>query len=476
MAFVTGGKHFGQYTYEHWFDDEYGNKGEKDMPKAGSSMKLILKNFRIVDEETDMDGSLVIENGIIGELMAGQQSFSEDGAAIIMDGKSFVSSGNLPVIMPAFVDLHAHFRESGSPEKEIIHTELIPPEVSLPSEVLESASMAAAAGGFGTVVCMANTRPPTDTIKQAAAVKSRCDTLGFIDLYPVISLTKGMEGKELSEISCLPGKDTFPPGGFLPLMLSEDGKDLSDDSLFLAAMEEAKRIGIPVSCHCDHGGDEHSAVRRVIELGKAAGCHIHIAHVSKKDTVDLIRREKAEAAAKADSGFTLTCEVMPHNLCLTVEDARKLGEKSWGRVNPPLASEEDRQALISALADGTIDVIATDHAPHRAAGKEAGAPGFSGFETAFAAVYTELVRGGVMNLKRLSALMSANPSRLLGFGGNRGRILPGYRADLAVIDIDAPWTVDPSKFKSRGRNSAFAGEELFGRILMTIHKGRVVHS
>jgi dihydroorotase len=184
---------------------------------------------------------------------------------------------------------------------------------------------------------------------------------------------------------------------------------------------------------------------------------------------------------------------MPHNLCLTAEDAVKLGEKTWGRVNPPLRSEEDRKALVEALEDGTVDAIATDHAPHSRADKEAGAPGFSGFETAFASSYTGLVRlpavntvinanadlaentetAPNINLKRLSSLMSASPARLLGLN-DRGYVLPGLRADLVIADTEAPWVVRHESFKSRGKNSAFVGRRLYGKILMTFHSGRMV--
>ena len=455
-------------------------------------MRIVLNNFRVVDEDTGLSAaSLIIENGFIVRVLPGQDSFREQkNAAMVIDGANLVSPGSaLPVLMPAFVDLHAHFRDPGDSEKGAP----LPSELSLPSEVLESASLSAAAGGFGTVVCMANTRPPIDTIEKAAALKSRSDALGLVDLYPVLSLSKNLEGKELSEISRL-----SPGGGYVPLMLSEDGKDLSDDRLFLAAMKEAKRLGIPISCHCDFGGDEalaaksagqsrsvwsrieeNNAVRRVIELGKKAGCHIHIAHVSTKEAVEMIRAEKIRLAEA--NGFTLTCEVMPHNLCLTEEDALKLGAESWGRVNPPLRSEEDRQALIRELADGTIDAIATDHAPHSRPDKEAGAAGFSGFETAFAAVFTELVKGGagtpVIDLKRLSSLMSAAPARLLGFdegSQKRGRLLPGYRADLVLVDTEAPWIVNPQAFYTRGKNSPFIGRKLFGKILMTIRGDRLL--
>jgi dihydroorotase len=457
-------------------------------------MRTILRNFHIIDEESDLIGSVILEDGLITDILVSH--IEDKDAAVIIDGEKLLTASrtDLPILMPAFVDLHAHFRDPGFPEKE----------------TLESGSLAAAAGGFGTVVCMANTKPVTDTIEKVRAMKERCDNLGLIELNPVMSLSRGMEGKELSEIIKL------PDGGFLananvpyPLMLSEDGKDIADDALFLAAMKEAKRLSIPISCHCDFGGteaeaskkageprkiwsriEENNAVRRVIELGKKAGCHIHIAHVSTKEAVEMIRRAKAElrekAATNSSGCFTLTCEAMPHNFCLTEEDAARLGEESFGRVNPPLRMEEDRIAIINALNDGTIDAIATDHAPHTMEDKAKGAPGFSGLETAFAASYTELVRAaesgtsplGANGLKRLSSLMSAKPARLLGLGQSelkgRGRILKGYRADLVIIDPNTAWTVNPANLKTRGKNSPFAGRSLYGKILLTIHSGRVV--
>jgi len=428
-------------------------------------MHCVLKNFHIIDEESDFIGSIVIDDGFISRLFP-EEEFPEgaSGAARVIDGRNFLPSGRLPVLMPAFVDLHAHFRDPC-----LDGNELAASDATLPSETIESASMSAAAGGFGTVVCMANTRPTIDTIERAARIKSRCDALGLIDLYPVMSLTKGLEGKALSEIISL-----APDSPYVPLMLSDDGKDVADDDLFLAAMGEAKRLGLPVSCHCDLGGEEN-AVARVIALGKKALCHVHIAHVSTRGSLDIIRA--AKAAANGEGGFKLTCEAMPHNLCLTREDAARLGEKTWGRVNPPLRSEDDRLALISSLTDGTVDAIATDHAPHTRAGKEGGAPGFSGFETAFAALYTELVLAKLRDLRQLSSLMSARPAKLLGFSGDRkrGRLCPGYRADLVIIDTEESWITEPELFKSRGKNSAFAGRRLYGRILATLNAGRIVY-
>jgi dihydroorotase len=461
----------------------------------------VLKNFRLVDETADTPGAVIVEGGIIRKVLPGVLSGREledacAKAALVIDGLALShgregadGSGNagqpyFPALMPAFVDLHAHFRDPGFPEKE----------------TLESASLAAAAGGYGTLVCMANTLPVIDTAEKALALRRRAAALGLIDLYPALSLTRGMEGKELSGIAALPRKpeNSGPYPG--PLLLSEDGKDVADEALFSAAFAEARRLGIPVSCHCDAGGaeaeaakrsgaarpvwsaiEENVATRRAIAIGRRAGAQVHIAHVSTGEAAEAVRAAKGSWAV-------LSCEATPHHIALTLDDAAALGAESLGRVNPPLRSEEDRLAIIAAILDGTVDAIATDHAPHSEADKAAGAPGFSGLETAFSVCYTTLTapqevpegKGGEsadsrrLSLKRLSSLMSAGPARILGLG-DRGRISAGLRADLAVIDTAASWIVEPALFKSRGKNSPFAGRRLWGRLMLNIHKGRVVY-
>jgi dihydroorotase len=261
-------------------------------------------------------------------------------------------------------------------------------------------------------------------------------------------------------------------------------------------------LGIPVSCHCDIGGpeaeiaqragqgrdvlsriEENHGTLRAIVLGREAGCHTHIAHVSTKEAAELIRQAKQDLLLGGREerafppSFSLSCEATPHHIALTDEDARRLGEESHGRVNPSLRPETDRQALIAAILDGTIDAIATDHAPHTRAGKAGGAPGFVGLETAFGVCFTELVRKntpGALSLSRLSALMSGTPARILGLGGDRGRIAAGFRADLFIADINAVRIVKPEFFKSRGRNSPFSQRKFWGIILMTIHGGRII--
>jgi dihydroorotase len=482
-------------------------------------MRLALQNFRIVDESADFFGSVIIEDGLIKKIIPRtrfpelHKNPDDKNYPCVIDGNNFPGD---PVLMPAFIDLHAHFRDSGISGN------------AFPSETLESGALAAAAGGYGTVICMANTKPVIDSTEKAFNIKQRSDVLGLIDLYPVLSLSKNMEGRELSVVAVKSGSKE----SYLPLMLSEDGRDIADDALFLAAMGQAKELGIPVSCHCDFGGpeaeaakaagrprqewsriEEINAVRRVLDLGRRSGCHIHIAHISTAEAAELIREAKKSAA-----GFRLTCEAAPHHFGADEEDARRMGEESFGRVNPPLRPEADRRAILAALIDGTIDAIATDHAPHSEADKASGAPGFTGLETAFAVSFSNLTllegigrlasgegrriapdETGLLEASEgtftsstagifgknapeippglcfISKLMSANPARILGLDNGRGRIAEGLAADLVIADIQALWKAEPEQFKSRGKCGPFSGKELRGRILMTFHKGRVVY-
>ncbi|MDR0644208.1 MAG: dihydroorotase [Treponema sp.] len=416
----------------------------------------IFKNFHIIDEETDMFGTVIARNRVIEEIFSESPSdFGKFEADEMIDGKNW-----LP-LMPAFADMHAHFRDPGFPEKE----------------TLESACLAAHTGGYGVVVCMANTKPVIDTIEAANALKRRADALGLIDLYPAVSLTHNMEGKALSAV--LQRADSpVKTASQLPILLSEDGKDIADDVLFLSALKAAARLNITVSCHCDAGGakaaeakkaglsrtvwsriEENVAVKRAIRLGREADCRLHIAHVSTKESVEMVRHAKRDFPS-----FRITCEVTPHHIALTETDAEKLGDESFGRVNPPLRTEADRLALIEGIIDGTVDAIATDHAPHTSADKAEGAPGFSGLETAFAVCYTELVKKGDISLQKLSSLMSVSPCRILGLK-KRGLIKDGFCADFAIVDTEAEWVVHSESFKSRGKNSAFEGKRLFSRII-----------
>ncbi|MDR2364093.1 MAG: dihydroorotase [Spirochaetaceae bacterium] len=455
--------------------------------------RLVLKNFRLVDETMNRFGSVVVEDGRIRDLIPGPAPALSGGRVI--DGGCLGSAGEPPALLPALVDLHAHFRDPGLAEKDaaLPAETWVLQETWFLQETLESGSLAAAAGGYGTVVCMANTKPVIDTPEKAGLLKARSDALGLIDLYPALSLTRAMEGRELSGVRDLSRLPRSGPGTYVPRLLSEDGRDVAGDGIFLAALAEARRLGLPVSCHCDAGGaeaeaakgagqprevwsriEENQGTRRAIALGREAGCHIHIAHVSTGEAVALVRDCKKTVSPGNGPAFSLTCEAAPHHIALTGEDARRLGPESHGRVNPPLRTEADRRALIAGILDGTIDAIATDHAPHTQAGKAGGAPGFIGLETAFGVCFTELVREDGISLSRLSALMSAVPARILGLGGDRGRIAPGFRGDLFIADTAAARTVGAEPFKSRSRNSPFLGRELRGVVLMTIHGGRLV--
>jgi dihydroorotase len=450
-------------------------------------VRTLIRDVRIVDEATDMIGSVLIEDGRIAavipaplgtELQALTAAGTGPGTELgpgdrVMDGGYANSSSSVPrlTLMPAFVELHAHLRDPGFPEKE----------------TLESGSLAAVAGGYGTLVCMANTKPVMDDPAAAAALKKRADRHGLIDLFPALSLTVGMEGHEVSHLSRL-----AEAHGAIRL-LSEDGKDVAEASTFEKALRAAANLGLPVSCHCDAGGpeavaakaagvprsiwsriEENVATERALSLGKATGCHIHIAHVSTKEAVSAIRIAKtAIPRDRAGKNMRITAEATPHHIALTEEDAERLGAESIGRVNPSLRAEDDRRAVIDGLLDGTIDAIATDHAPHTEADKAGGAPGFIGLETAFAVCMKELVATERIELKGLSKLMSSVPSSILGLH-DRGVIAVGMKADLVLVDTETEWTVNAGDSRSRGRNTPFEGCRLRGRIVMTIHDGRIV--
>jgi dihydroorotase len=347
------------------------------------------------------------------------------------------------------------------------------------------------AGGYGTIVVMANTKPVIDTLELATSIYMRSQELGLVDVYPVLSLTRQMAGTDCSHLKDLVVNDS---PDFPVRMLSEDGKDVVDDQVFEEVMQEANRLELPVSCHCEAGGglsnrskeqgdsrsvwsriDENEGTRRALNLGQKTGAHVHIAHVSTREAIAMVRQAKALNGSVNNSGNdSVTCEVTPHHLALTEEDARLLGEESYGRVNPPLRTSKDIQQLIQALVDGTVDAIATDHAPHTAEEKAMGTPGFIGLETAFSVCYEQLVRTGHISLSKLSALLSANPAKILRLA-DRGCIKSGMVADLVLLDVRGNTVVTPQKLHSRSKNTPFMGRSLPAQILMTIHRGVIVY-
>jgi dihydroorotase len=405
-------------------------------------LKIIFRNFRIIDAFTDMTGSVTVDGGRIVDVVpdaAVPHGFTDGG--LVFDG-----CGRL-VLTSGFVDMHAHFREPGSSEKE----------------TLESASLAAARGGYTSVVCMANTKPPVDNETAAISIKLRADSIGLINLYPAISLTEGMNGKKLSPYLAA---GWSAARAYSPPLLSEDGRDIADDGLFSAALRTAAEGGHTVSCHCDLDGED-AAVKRVLRLG--ADGRIHIAHVSTKGVVGLLRHHKSQSPQSL-----VTAEATPHHIALTRQDAEASGAKTFGKVAPPLRNEDDRLKLIEALRDGTIDVIATDHAPHTTEDKLNGAPGFSGLETAFAVCYSTLVKRHNFSLQKLFSLLSAEPARILGLSGC-GAVAAGNNADIVVLDTEFETVIDCGMFASRGKNTLFSGRKLCGAVVLTLHNGRVVY-
>ncbi len=462
---------------------------------------LIIYNARLVDRNIDSPGSILVQGGKVAAVYLG-----EGGVKFLSDrgtkGAIAKNSATAPelydaggyILMPSFVDLHAHFRDPGYTQKE----------------TLETGSQAAASGGYGTVVLMANTNPVVSDGLGASEIRERADGIGLISAFQAVSLTRNFDGQDTSALESL-------DPAHVPLV-TEDGREVASSAVMLKAMEICAHRGLLVSCHCEDpelallakpfreqallaaskgnltqgefnpatrfsslsGSAEFEPVRanlasaerllrlaenimtgRNLMLAASAGCRVHIAHISTVEAIESVRKAKAVRA-----GF-VSCEVTPHHLGLT--------NLIPAIVNPPLRSEADRLALIEALIDGTIDAIATDHAPHTEADKVAGSPGFSGLETAFAFCHTILVQTGRLSLSRLSALMSANPAALLGI--KRGLFQIGFDADFTLIDPSFKWTVDPNAkgyWFSRGKNTALTGEKLTGIVRVTFKKGKVV--
>jgi dihydroorotase len=372
------------------------------------------------------------------------------------------------VVAPGLIDLHVHLREPGQEDLETVAT----------------GALAAAAGGFSAVCAMPNTDPVCDNQGVVGFMKAQAQRAGKARVYPIGAISLGQKGQQLAEFGELVGAGA--------VAVSDDGKPVVSSHLMRTALEYAKTFGIPVADHCEEptlsaGGAMHEGivstrlglkgipaaaeeimVARDLLLAELTGGHIHLCHMSTRGSVDLIRRAK-------DRGVRVTAEACPHHFSLTHEACE--GYDTNAKMNPPLREPEDREAIRQGLRDGTIDVIATDHAPHHYDAKERefdDAPnGIIGLETALGLAITELVKTGLLSLPELVERMSSAPARIFGLPG--GTLAPGSPADVTVFDPDAEWTVRPQEFCSRSRNTPFGGRRLTGRANVTIVRGQVVY-
>ena len=369
------------------------------------------------------------------------------------------------VAAPAFVDVHVHLREPGYSYKERIAT----------------GTMAAARGGYTTVCSMPNLNPVPDCVENLKVQQDIIDSDAKIEVLPYAAITIGRKGEELIDMASLVGK---------VCAFSDDGSGVQVDGMMERAMTEAVKHDQLIAAHCEvedllkggyiHDGEyakahghkgicsesEWEQVKRDIEIAERVGCRYHVCHISTKETVQLVREAKAR-------GVKVTCETGPHYLIFTDMD---LQEDARWKMNPPLRSAEDRAALIEGIKDGTIDMIATDHAPHSIEEKSRGlkdsAMGIVGLETAFAALNTHLVRKGVISMERLVELMSINPRKVFRIEGG---INVGDRADVVLIDTEKQWRVDSNNYYSMGKISMFDGREMVGDVVMTLHRGEIVY-
>jgi dihydroorotase len=421
-------------------------------------VKTLIRGGRLVDPKNSIDGryDVLIDGSTIKEVSRSIRK-SEDDTKIIDASKRIVA--------PGLIDVHCHLREPGYEYKETIRT----------------GTTAAARGGFATVVCMANTDPVNDSRSVTEFIVDRARTEGVCKVLPCGAITKGLGSEELAEIG-----EMFKAG---IVAISDDGRSVRGAGLLRKALEYAKIFGLPVISHCEDetlsGGCVHEGrasllsgldaipaiaeeliVGRDIAVARYVDAPLHLTHISTAGSVEIIERAKRRFRK-------ITCDTCPHYFTLT--DEATLTYDTNAKVNPPLRSRDDVNAIKEALRKGVIDIIATDHAPHELTSKDVefdlATFGISGFETALA-LSLALVREGILDLKDLLAKMTVNPAKLLGL--RAGTITEGAPADIIVFDPDMEWTVDRSSFASKGKNTPFHGMTLCGRNLFTMVDGKIV--
>ena len=386
------------------------------------------------------------------KIRAFAEKFLADGGLSPVISKKYI-------IVPGLCDVHVHFREPGFSYKETI----------------ASGSAAAAHGGYTAVCTMPNLDPVPDSAEHLQVQLDAIERGAEIKVLPYGAITVGEKGEKLADMEAMSDK---------VCAFSDDGKGVQNDEMMREAMTAAKRLGKIIAAHCEdnsllfggyiHDGEyarmhghrgissasEYKQIERDLRLAEETGCAYHVCHISTKESVELIRQAKAH-------GVNVTCETAPHYLVLCDEDMQEDGRF---KMNPPLRSREDKEALIEGIKDGTIDMIATDHAPHSAKekgrGLEKSLMGVVGLETAFPVLYTELVKKNIITLDRLVELMSFKPKERFGIDTEN---------DFAVFDISEAYKIDPENFLSMGRATPFAGREVFGRCLLTVHGGKAVY-
>lgn len=421
-------------------------------------LRKFLYGARLIDPSQNLDEQLdmLIEDGRVGWIGRGKPFHQGDIEEMDLTGKA---------IFPGLIDVHVHFREPGQEHKETI----------------ETGGLAAVSGGFTQVVAMANTSPSVDSVETLSLVmeKGRASRVRF---NSVGAVTVGLKGRDIA-----PMEDLAKAGA---VGFSDDGLTVADPSIMLEAFERAANLGLPVSVHCEDPllwGDrtinsgavsdklglkgvgvvaEEAIIQRDILLASKVGARVHVQHVSSALGVEMIRRAKA-------GGVSVSAEATPHHLLLTDRDVLSQGTNA--KMSPPLRTERDVLALQEGLADGTIDVIATDHAPHSDEEKAKSimeAPnGIVGLETSLSLMLSELVGKGKIGLPRIVQAMSCAPASLFGLSG--GSLRPGSMADITVVDLNDRWVVDPSRFYSKGKNTPFGGMSLTGKAVMTMISGEI---
>ncbi|MCD6594904.1 dihydroorotase [bacterium] len=421
--------------------------------------KYLLKNGHLVDpiQKIDEVCDILISDDYVDAI--NPESVPDDAEIIDVSGK---------FIFPGLVDMHTHAREPGEEYREDI----------------ESASYAAAAGGYTTIVTMANTKPPIDTADRITFIYERAMT-AHTRVYPVGAVSKNLTGEQLSELA-----DMAQSGA---VAFSDDGYPIANPELMRNALTYSAQLNLPILVHeidpalsangqINEGkvssltgmkgipaAAETSMVARDIDLLKLTGGKLHIQHISTSDSVELIRKAKSD-------GLAITCEVTPHHLVLTEDDVLESGFDSNFKMMPPLRTSDDVEALRKGLADGTIDAIATDHAPHAVHEKDNPFDmanfGIIGLETALLLVWTKLVSTGIIDKSRMVELMSVNPAKILDIPA--GTLKSGEYADITVFDPESEWTVNPNDFKSKSKNTPFANWKTLGKVIMTIVSGDIV--